>query len=129
MKKYSKVAIVAVTLFIVGFGTYYFYATAQQKEHLRQALQFQSAIDQENAGQADVAIDALTDLANNSTDGYAILARFRAAALMVQEGKQDQAISLLSGAILKTKISTRFIVIWRKFFPLSTVMPTAKKAR
>lgn len=93
-KKYSKVTIAALTLMGIGLGAYYFYTTAQQKERLRQAQQFQSALDQENAGQANAAIAALNDLASHSTDGYAILARFRAGALMVQEGRQDQAVSL-----------------------------------
>ena len=55
-KKYSKVTIAALTLLGIGLGAYYFYTTAQQKERLRQAQQFQSALDQENAGQANAAI-------------------------------------------------------------------------
>ena len=93
---YGLVIIGIAVLIILATAGYRGYIYWQNSTAAREGDQFIAAIDLANSGETGPARDALLSLASDSSDGYALLSRFRAATEAANAGEADAAIATFS---------------------------------
>lgn len=84
-KRWGRWIIVAVVAGLALFGGWLWWQAHRISVSEKQGVQFSKAIDRLGAGQADAAAPALADLAKNGTEGYAALAKFTQADILLQK--------------------------------------------
>jgi len=95
-KAYGNYVIGAALVLVVATGGWQFW-TGYQKEQREQAGEsFARAAALAEAGNADQAAAAFTELAEDAGAGYATLSRFRAAGLAARRGDMEGAIALFN---------------------------------
>lgn len=89
--KYGKVVIAAAVLIVLATTANVFWRNYTASQRLENAQQFLEAAGLDRAGQRDAAIDAFLALSKDAQEGYALVARFRAAGLKAESGDVEGA--------------------------------------
>ncbi len=89
--KYGKIVVAAAVLVVLATSANVFWRNYTATQRLENAQQFLEAAGLARAGQRDAAIDAFLALATDAQEGYALVARFRAAGLKAEAGDLEGA--------------------------------------
>lgn len=93
-KKYGNVAIALAALLVIAAAGYQLWQTWDRTQREDASNQFHAAEQLAQAGRLNEAETAFSKLAADAPSGYATLAKFHQAAIMMAAGKRDQALSL-----------------------------------
>ncbi len=91
--KYGKIVIAAAVLVVLATSGNVFWRNYTATQRVENAQQFLEAAGLARAGQRDQAIDAFLALAEDAQEGYALVARFRAAGLKAESGDIEGAVA------------------------------------
>lgn len=89
--RYGKIVIGAAVLIVLATSANVFWRNYTASQRLENAQQFLEAAGLAQAGQRDAAIDAFLALSTDAQEGYALVARFRAAGLKAESGDLEGA--------------------------------------
>jgi hypothetical protein len=93
-KRYGNYLIGAALAIVIGTAAFVAWRDYQARQAAEQGAQFFAATALAATGEAEKAAPALDEVARNSADGYAVLARMREAALKLQAGDRDAGIAI-----------------------------------
>jgi len=102
-KKYGNYFIGLALLMVVATAGYRIYAHFEQKKADALGLRFQSALEASTSGRSDEAAKEFQSIAAEGKNGYAVLARFRAAAELGTVNKAE-AIKLYEAIAADTSL-------------------------
>lgn len=91
--RYGKIVIAAAVLIVLATSANVFWRNYTATQRQENAQQFLEAVGLARAGQRDAAIDAFLALATDAQEGYALVARFRAAGLKAESGDLEGAVA------------------------------------
>ncbi len=91
--KYGKIVIAVAVLIVLATSGNVYWRKYTESQRLENAQQFLAAQGLAEAGRQDEAINAFLALAADAGEGYALIARFRAAALKAQAGDVQGALA------------------------------------
>ncbi len=83
----------AAVAVVVGFAAYYAWTGWEKSQSDKSSDQFYAAIDATNGKDLTAAKTALDGVIASGWSGYPMLAKFREAALLAQQGQPDQAVA------------------------------------
>jgi hypothetical protein len=93
-KKYGNVAIALAALIVIAAAGYQLWQAWDRTQREAASNQFHAAEQLAQAGRLGEAETAFAKLAEGAPSGYATLAKFHQAAVMLAAGKRDQALAL-----------------------------------
>jgi hypothetical protein len=91
-KKYGKFIIGTSIALILGVASVKGWEAYDQNQKVTDSNQISTALKAINEANQDNAITILDNVIKNGSTGYAILARFNQAAILIKEGKRKQAV-------------------------------------
>jgi hypothetical protein len=92
--RYGRYIIAVMVLIVAGTAGHVGWKSYVQKQQLAYSERFNAAIDQAKEGNLAQASGALAQLAGDANAGYAMLARFREAALRRENGEAAAAVDI-----------------------------------
>ncbi|HZU62696.1 MAG TPA: tetratricopeptide repeat protein [Novosphingobium sp.] len=94
LRRHGKLALAVVVLGLGGLGGWLWWDNHQQDVAAQRSEKLVVALDQIQAGRADMAAPTLAELAASGVAGPAALARLEQAGIALQQNKADQAATL-----------------------------------
>ncbi len=92
-KQYGKLIIAGALILVVGVAGFKGWETYDLQKRFQDGEKFAAALALADNGDSENALQALSKLAEDGGSGYALLARFRAAAILVRDGRLEEAAS------------------------------------
>ncbi len=90
-KRFGNYVIAAIVMLIVGVAGYKTWQSYDLSQRNDAGVRFAAAVSQAEQGNADQAFDQFNVLINDAPSGYKLMAQFRAAGVLVEQGKNELA--------------------------------------
>ena len=107
-KKYGKFVIAIAVLIVVGTIGYTQWISYTSGQAAEQANMYDQALAKVTAGENSQAIAELDQIAGEAGAGYQLLARLEKAALLVEDGKKAEAVSIYDEIAADDQVSEMY---------------------
>lgn len=93
-KKYGAYVIAAAVVLVLAVAGYQGWQQWQRSQALSASDNYNAAVAQLEQGNTEQGLQQLSEMADPTGDGYALLAAFRQAELLAEQGSTDEAVAI-----------------------------------